>query len=32
MIGLVDKLGESVTKFKIGQKVADFTVTGAYSE
>jgi NADPH:quinone reductase-like Zn-dependent oxidoreductase len=32
MIGLVDKLGEGVTKFKIGQKVADLTVIGAYSE
>ena len=32
MIGLVDKLGEGVTRFKIGQKVADLTVIGAYSE
>ena len=32
MIGLVDKLGEGVTKFIIGQKVADLTVIGAYSE
>jgi NADPH2:quinone reductase len=32
MIGLVDKLREGVTKFKIGQKVADLTVIGAYSE
>jgi NADPH:quinone reductase-like Zn-dependent oxidoreductase len=32
MIGLVDKLGEGVTKFKIGQKVADLTVIGAYYE
>ena len=32
MIGIVDKLGEGVTKFKIGQKVADLTVIGAYSE
>jgi NADPH:quinone reductase-like Zn-dependent oxidoreductase len=32
LIGLVDKLGEGVTKFKIGQKVADLTVIGAYTE
>jgi NADPH:quinone reductase-like Zn-dependent oxidoreductase len=32
MIGLVDKLGEGVNRFKIGQKVADLTVIGAYSE
>lgn len=32
MVGVVDKLGESVTKFKVGQTVADLTVIGAYSE
>jgi len=32
MVGVVDKLGESVTRFKIGQQVADLTVIGAYSE
>lgn len=32
MVGLVDKLGEGVTRFKVGQKVADLTVIGAYSE
>jgi NADPH2:quinone reductase len=32
MIGLVEKLREGVTKFKIGQKVADLKVIGAYSE
>jgi len=32
MVGVVDKLGEGVTRFKVGQRVADLTVTGAYSE
>jgi NADPH:quinone reductase-like Zn-dependent oxidoreductase len=32
MVGMVDKLGEGVTRFKIGQQVADLTVIGAYSE
>lgn len=32
LIGLVDKLGEGVTHLKVGQKVAELTVTGAYSE
>lgn len=32
MIGVVDKLGENVTKFKVGQRVAELTVIGAYSE
>ncbi len=32
MIGVVDKLGESVTHFKMGQQVADLTVIGSYSE
>jgi NADPH:quinone reductase-like Zn-dependent oxidoreductase len=32
MVGVVDKLGEDVTRFRVGQKVADLTVIGAYSE
>ncbi len=32
MVGVVDKLGDGVTRFKIGQQVADLTVIGAYSE
>ncbi len=32
MVGIVDKLGENTTKLKIGQKVAELTVIGAYSE
>ncbi len=32
MVGLVDKLGEGVSRFKVGQRVADLTITGAYSE
>ncbi len=32
MIGTVDKAGEGATKFKEGQRVADMTVIGAYSE
>jgi NADPH:quinone reductase-like Zn-dependent oxidoreductase len=32
MVGEVDKLGEGVTHTKVGQRVADLTVTGAYSE
>lgn len=32
MVGVVDKLGEGVTLFKVGQRVADLTVIGAYSE
>ena len=32
MVGVVDKLGEGVTRFRVGQKVADLTVIGAYSE
>lgn len=32
MVGVVDKLGEGVTHFKVGQRVADLTVIGAYSE
>lgn len=32
MIGIVDKLGEGVTRAQVGQRVADLTVIGAYSE
>lgn len=32
LVGLVDQLGEGVTHLSIGQKVADLTVTGAYTE
>lgn len=32
LVGVVDKLGTGVTKLKIGQMVADLTVSGAYSE
>jgi NADPH:quinone reductase-like Zn-dependent oxidoreductase len=32
MVGLVDKLGAGVTHLKVGQRVADLTVIGAYSE
>ncbi len=32
MVGVVDKLGEGVTQFRVGQRVADLTVIGAYSE
>ena len=32
MVGVVDKLGEGVTHFQVGQRVADLTVIGAYSE
>ena len=32
MVGVVDKLGEGVTGFEVGQKVADLTVWGAYTE
>ncbi|XFA73840.1 medium chain dehydrogenase/reductase family protein [Thermosynechococcaceae cyanobacterium Okahandja] len=32
MVGVVDKLGEGVTRLKVDQQVADLTVTGAYSE
>jgi NADPH:quinone reductase-like Zn-dependent oxidoreductase len=32
MVGVVDKLSVGVTGFKIGQKVADLTIFGAYSE
>ncbi len=32
MVGVVDKLGEGVTGLEVGQKVADLTVWGAYTE
>jgi NADPH:quinone reductase-like Zn-dependent oxidoreductase len=32
MVGVVDELGEGVTQLRKGQRVADLTVTGAYSE
>lgn len=32
MVGIVDKVGEGATRFKVGQQVADLTVIGAYSE
>ena len=32
MVGLVDSLGEGVTSLQVGQRVADLTVIGAYSE
>ena len=32
LIGIVDKLGEGVTHLKVGQKVAELTVIGSYSE
>lgn len=31
-VGVIDKLGGGVTKLKIGQKVAELTVIGAYAE
>ena len=32
MVGIVDKLGKGVTRFEAGQRVADLTIIGAYSE
>lgn len=32
VVGIVEKLGDGVTRFKVGQRVADLTVIGAYSE
>jgi NADPH:quinone reductase-like Zn-dependent oxidoreductase len=32
VVGVVEKLGDGVTRFIVGQRVADLTVVGAYSE
>ena len=32
MVGIVDKCGQGANQFEIGQRVADMTVIGAYSE
>ncbi|HMA84907.1 MAG TPA: medium chain dehydrogenase/reductase family protein [Desulfosalsimonadaceae bacterium] len=32
LVGVVDKLGDGAIRFKIGQRVADMTVIGAYAE
>lgn len=32
MVGIVDKLGDGVTGLRVGQRVADMTVWGAYTE
>ena len=32
LVGVVDKLGAATNRLKVGQRVADLTVTGAYSE
>jgi len=32
MVGVVDKLGEGTSKFKVGDRVCDLTVIGSYSE
>ena len=32
MVGVVDKVGEAANRFKVGQRVADLMVIGAYSE
>jgi len=32
LVGVVDKRGEGANRFQVGQKVADLTVIGAYSE
>ncbi|MDJ0692377.1 MAG: medium chain dehydrogenase/reductase family protein [Xenococcaceae cyanobacterium MO_188.B32] len=32
LVGVVDKVGEATNRFEVGQRVADLTVTGAYSE
>ncbi len=32
LVGVVDALGEGVTGFELGQRVADLTIWGAYSE
>ena len=32
MVGVIDQVGDAVTRFREGDKVADMTVTGAYSQ
>lgn len=32
VVGVVDKLGQGATRFEVGQRVADLTVIGAYTE
>lgn len=32
MVGVVDELGKGTSKFKVGDRVCDLTVTGSYSE
>jgi NADPH:quinone reductase-like Zn-dependent oxidoreductase len=32
MVGIVDKLGEGATRFKVGDRVCDLTVIGSYAE
>jgi NADPH:quinone reductase-like Zn-dependent oxidoreductase len=32
MVGVVDKRGEGASRFEVGQRVADLTIIGAYSE
>ncbi|HMA62009.1 MAG TPA: alcohol dehydrogenase catalytic domain-containing protein [bacterium] len=32
MVGIVDEIGPGANKFEVGQRVADMTVIGAYSE
>ena len=32
LVGVVDKLGKGAGRLQVGQKVADLTITGAYSE
>ncbi len=32
MVGIVDKLGDEIAELEVGQKVAELTVIGAYSE
>lgn len=32
LVGIIDKLGPEVTELKVGQRVADLTVYGAYTE
>ena len=32
MVGVVDKLGEGTSKFRVGDRVCDLTIIGSYSE